>query len=215
MNKLLIPKILHHIDCTDFDAVSACLQAQTAQQINLINWEKYPYCPEVFFRMMYNDFALYIRFDVKEKYVRARAVGNHSPVYLDSCVELFLSPECNDEYYNLEINCIGTKLFKYRKFGMNPDPASGEIVSMIRCRSSLGDTPFEEREGENSWNMLVIIPWAAYWKHQIKPASGLKMRGNLYKCGNELSEPHYVSWNKIEVEFPSFHQPHFFGEFVF
>ena len=215
MKKLLIPKILHKIDSADFDAVADYLQEQTALQIDVINWEKYPYCPEVLFRMMYDDFAFYIRFDVKEKYVRARATENHGSVYLDSCLELFLSPECNDKYYNLEINCIGAKLFKYRKQGGDPEPASDEIMSMIRCRSSLGNVPFEERTGENIWNMVVIIPFEAYWKHQIKPVSGLKIRGNLYKCGNELSEPHYVSWNKIDTEYPSFHQPHFFGEFEF
>jgi len=212
---LLIPKILHKIDCTDFDAIAEYLQKQTAHPISIINWEKYPYCPDVSFHIMYDDFAFYIRFDVKEKYVRARAIGNHSSVWLDSCVELFLSPDGNDEYYNLEMNCIGTKLFKFRKQGEVAEIASDEIMSKIRCRSSLGSTPFEEIEGNNIWNMVVIIPFAAYWKHRIKPVTGLKIRGNLYKCGNELSEPHYVSWNKIDVESPSFHQPRFFGEFEF
>jgi len=215
MNKLLIPKFLHKIDCADFDAVSDCLQKSTPGAINIINWDKYPYCPKVFFRMMYDDFALYIRFDVEEKYVRAQSVENQSSVCVDSCLELFLSPESNDEYYNLEINCIGTKLFKYRKLGMAPELASDEVLAKIRCRSSLGNLPFEERAGNNVWNMIVIIPFEVYWKHPIKPATGLKMRGNLYKCGDELSELHYLSWNRIETERPSFHQPRFFGEFEF
>ena len=215
MKKLLIPKLLHKIDTTDLDVVANYLQEQTAQQIDIINWKNYPYCPEVSFRISYDDSAFYIRFDVAEKCVRARAAKNNDPVWLDSCLELFLSPESNDEYYNLEINCIGTKLFKYKNPETEPQLASDEIISKIRCRSSLGNIPFEEKEGEHVWNLVVIIPFAAYWKHQIKPATGLKIRGNLYKCGDELSEPHYVSWNKIDVEYPSFHQPRFFGEFEF
>ena len=213
MNKLLIPKILHNIDCTDFNTVSDYLQNQTPQRINIVNWKKYPYRPEVSFRMMYNDFAFYIRFDVKENYVRARATRNNSQVCLDSCLELFISPENNDEYYNLEMNCIGAKLFKCRKVEMSPELASDEVISTIRCRSSLGNLPFEEKKGEITWNMVVIIPFEAFWKHRIKPVKGLKIRGNLYKCGDELSEPHYLSWNKIDTESPNFHKPRFFGEF--
>ena len=215
MKKLLIPKLLNKIDCTDFDVVAEYLLNQTPRAINVINWKKYPYCPEVLFRIMYDDVALYLRFDVKEKYVRAQAAENQSQVCIDSCLELFLSPDGNDEYYNLEINCIGTKLFKYRKLGMEPELANDEMLAEIRCRSSLGNLPFEERIGDHVWNLLVIIPFAAFWKHQIKPASGLKMWGNFYKCGDELSERHYLSWNEIETERPSFHQPRFFGEFEF
>ena len=213
MNKLLIPKIPQNVARADFDAVSDYLQKQPPQPINIINWATYLYRPEVTFRMMYDDFAFYIRFDVKEKHIRARATENNSQVCSDSCLELFLSPENNDEYYNLEINCIGTKLFKCRKEGTHPELASEEVISKIRCRSSLGNLPFEEKKGEFTWNMIVIIPFETYWKHRIKPVTGLKMSGNLYKCGDELSEPHYLSWNKIDTETPSFHKPRFFGGF--
>ena len=215
MEKIIIPKLLSEIDSSNPDIIGDYLQRQPAQKINVINWDNYPYCPEVFFRIMYDDEAFYFRFDVNEKYIRARAATNNGFVWLDSCLEFFLSPEGNDVYYNLETNCIGTKLLGLRKPGAEPELASDEILSKIRCWSSLGDVPFEERKGEFVWNLIAIIPFSSYWKHPVKPVSGLKMKGNFYKCGDELSEPHYVSWNKINTETPSFHQPCFFGELEF
>ncbi|MFY9152364.1 MAG: carbohydrate-binding family 9-like protein, partial [Prolixibacteraceae bacterium] len=59
------------------------------------------------------------------------------------------------------------------------------------------------------------IPWEVFYKHELKPVSGKKMRGNFYKCGDGLSVPHFVSWTKIKTEKPSFHEPAFFGGLEF
>ncbi|MCD6337129.1 MAG: hypothetical protein J7M01_02720, partial [Candidatus Marinimicrobia bacterium] len=37
--------------------------------------------------------------------------------------------------------------------------------------------------------------------------------GNLYKCGDKTSHPHWASWSPIDKL--NFHQPKHFGEFVF
>jgi hypothetical protein len=47
------------------------------------------------------------------------------------------------------------------------------------------------------------------------PVKGKKMRGNFYKCGDELSVPHFVSWTKINTPNPSFHVPECFGGLEF
>jgi hypothetical protein len=41
------------------------------------------------------------------------------------------------------------------------------------------------------------------------------MRGNFYKCGDELGVPHFVSWTKIKTDSPAFHMPEFFGGLEF
>ena len=38
---------------------------------------------------------------------------------------------------------------------------------------------------------------------------------NLYKCGYNLSHPHFLSWRPIRTEKPYFHRPEFFGEVTF
>ncbi len=134
---------------------------------------------------------------------------------MDSCVEFFLSPEGNDDYYNLECNCIGTKLLGFRKLGAQSEHASDSIMDNIQVYSSLGNEPFEEKTGSFSWYLEAKIPWSSFWQHQISNVKGKSMKANFYKCGDELSKPHYLSWNPIHTEQPSFHQPHFFGELIF
>ena len=41
------------------------------------------------------------------------------------------------------------------------------------------------------------------------------MRGNFYKCGNQLPKPHFLSWNPIPTDNVQFHCPEFFGELDF
>ena len=38
---------------------------------------------------------------------------------------------------------------------------------------------------------------------------GLRARMNLYKCGDDLSHPHFLSWQPIEAPKPNFHLPAF------
>ena len=41
--------------------------------------------------------------------------------------------------------------------------------------------------------------------------SGKKLYANSYKCGDETVTPHFISWNRVEVPAPSFHEPEHFG----
>jgi hypothetical protein len=75
--------------------------------------------------------------------------------------------------------------------------------------------PFPELKKQTEWQITVAVPWNVFFKHNLNPASGTKMRGNFYKCGDELSVPHFVSWTKIKTEKPSFHNPEFFGGLEF
>ena len=62
--------------------------------------------PTVEVRALHDDEALYLRFDVQDRYVRGRTTESNGPVYTDSCVEFFLSVHDN-LYTNVEINCLG------------------------------------------------------------------------------------------------------------
>jgi hypothetical protein len=106
-------------------------------------------------------------------------------------------------------------LLGFRKKGEPAIHATNEQIDTIRRISSLGDTAFPERDDQTEWQITLAIPWETFFKHDLKPVSGKKMRANFYKCGDELSVPHFVSWTKIKTEKPSFHQPDFFGGLEF
>jgi hypothetical protein len=183
--------------------------------LKLVNWEEFPYCPEVSVQIAWNHDELFLQYHVKEQSVKGEVTESNGQVWTDSCVEFFLSPEGNDDYYNLEINCIGTALLGFRKKGEPTIHAPSEVIDKIRRISSLGDSPFPERKEHTEWQITLAIPWEAFFKHELNPDSGIKTRGNFYKCGDGLSVPHFVSWTKIKTEKPNFHAPEFFGGLEF
>ncbi|MDP3442680.1 MAG: carbohydrate-binding family 9-like protein, partial [Ignavibacteria bacterium] len=71
--------------------------------------------PVVKSKMIYDANNLYVIFRVEDRYIRCITKQINGPVWDDSCVELFFSPDSNspNKYFNLEINCGGTPLMYY------------------------------------------------------------------------------------------------------
>ncbi len=211
-----INQILEGFANPPLDLVTETLDQEiTPMKLEIANWEEYPYLPDVFVQIAWNENELFLQYKVSEQSVKAEITQSNGQVWTDSCVEFFLSPEGNDEYYNLEINCIGTILLGFRKKGEPAIHATDEQINKIRRFSSLGNAPFPELKEPTEWQITFAIPWTAFFKHELKSVSGMKMRGNFYKCGDGLKVPHFVSWTKIKTEKPSFHAPEFFGGLVF
>ena len=184
-------------------------------KLETVNWVEYPYKPDISVKIAWNENELFLQYQVNEQSVKGEITVSNGSVWTDSCVEFFLSPEGNDEYYNLEMNCIGTALLGFRKKGDPTVHATNDQITAIRRISTLGDSPFAEQKKPTAWKITIAIPWETFFKHHLKPQFGTKMRGNFYKCGDELSVPHFVSWTKIKTEKPNFHAPEFFGGLEF
>lgn len=211
-----VHKILQGFLNPPLDLVSETLDQEIEPlKLDVVNWEEFPYHPEVTVQIAYSDDELFLQYKVSEQAVKAEVAESNGMVWTDSCVEFFLSPEGNDVYYNLEMNCIGTALLGFRKKGDPTIHASAEQISSIRRVSSLGNSPFPEIKKQTNWQVTVALPWEVFFKDNLKPVSGKKMRGNFYKCGDELSVPHFVSWTKIKTDKPAFHMPEFFGGLEF
>lgn len=184
------------------------------QPIDIVNWPDYPYCPEVEFRIVHTGEAILLNYRVKEGSIRAVASSDQGRVWEDSCCEFFVRPENEVEYYNFECNCVGTLLLNYGKKGERLH-APEKILSDIKRWSSLGKKTFEERIGEVSWELSLIIPVSSLFNHDFKDLSGTVLRGNFYKCGDLLQTPHFLSWSEINLPVPCFHCPDFFGYLYF
>ena len=189
------------------------------ERIASVNWEEtFPYCPEVSFRIAHTGDAVLVHFKVKEEAVQAIASKDNGSVWKDSCVEFFVSPSCDDTYYNIESNCVGNILVQYGKKGPSRPVASLETVSLIRRWSSLGREPIMEPitgDGGVEWEYVEIIPKEVFFGDNIVSFSGMEMTANFYKCGDSLPTPHYLSWAPIEFERPQFHMPEFFRKIYF
>jgi len=215
MQQLYIKRL--RTECTSVANLSALMDQENIEfnAIECVNWEKFPYKPDVKFRIAHSNDAILINYQVEEDSVRAHYGEDNGSVWTDSCVEFFVIPADDGIYYNIESNCIGTVLLATGEDRHDRERASSEVLAGIQRWASLGKEPFEERTGKCSWQLSLVIPYTAFFKHSIKSLDGVTIRGNFYKCGDQLNIPHYISWNKIETEKPDFHRPDFFGELYF
>ena len=180
--------------------------------IACVNWkEEYPYAPQAKFRLAHIGESLLVDYCVTEESVAAVATHDNGRVWEDSCCELFIEPEAGGPYYNIECNCAGMLLIACGAEREGREPASPAILSGVKRWSSLGREPFEERIGRVTWHISLIVPATTLFKHHIAFFSGLKVRGNAYKCGDLLQRPHFLSWKPISIPAPDFHRPDFFA----
>ena len=184
------------------------------QVIDCVNWTEFQYKPEVRFKISNDATKIYLRFEVREKYIRAVETDINGKVYQDSCVEFFISPLSDGNYYNFEFNCIGVPHVAYGPDRHQRGLLPIEIIEQIKVKPSLGTTPFDEKEGDFSWSLEVEIPINCFIHGQLDSFHGLKSKANFYKCGDLTSIPHYLSWNPIGTENPDFHQYPFFGDLL-
>lgn len=208
--KTIIPFIENPSADTEIPAKSLRLA------ISQNNWkEDYPYSPKVEARLWHDGNNLYINYNVDEENVAAVADKDNGDVYKDACVEFFISFD-DSGYYNVEANCIGRLLLSHRKDRKTGvEHASTDILEGIKRKPSLGVDPFECREQKEPWQLTLSIPISTFFKHNFKNYRGLKAKCNIYKCGDNLPRPHFLSLYPIKAENPDFHRPEFFCPITF
>lgn len=179
--------------------------------IENINWKTFPYKPEVKFRIAHTGNLILLKYYVREKNIQAKVSTINGDVYKDSCVEFFISPTADTNYYNFEFNCIGIAHVAFGASRHNRQLVTTDVLQSIITKSSLGTKTFTEKQGDFTWELFVQIPLSCFVNDSIDRLNGLTTKGNFYKCGDELSEAHFVSWNPIKTESPDYHRPEFFG----
>lgn len=195
------------------EAIPALLDEEKIafQPVATVNWADFPYAPEVQFRIAYTQNAILLHYKVKEASVRAVAGRDNGPVWEDACVEFFSIPADDGIYYNVECNCAGALLVGAGSGREGRRHAPQDVLDKVQRWSSLGREAFEERVGDCTWEVALIIPFTTFFLHEITSLDGKNIRANFYKCGDKLQTPHFLSWNPIELPSPNFHCPQFFG----
>ncbi|MDR0711173.1 MAG: hypothetical protein LBF67_02340 [Prevotellaceae bacterium] len=203
---------LHSIN----DVAPQLFERIPSHPIACANWKEFPYTPKVEVKVAHTPSHLLLRYEVQENSIRARYTQHNQRVWTDSCVEFFASLDGNQTYYNFEFSCIGTPLLRYNVRPREGDMASPQTLNDILTHSSLGKQPIEEvRNGEFSWQLIVAIPHAAFFAHRLTDLKKQTFSANFYKCGDELTEPHYLSLFPIHTPTPNFHTPEFFQPLEF
>ncbi len=182
----------------------------TKHSITELNWKDYPYQPQVQFSIAYQEEFIFLKYYVAEKDLKATYIKPNDPVYKDSCVEFFISLGDDCKYYNFEFNSLGTCLAGYGNIKPEREYLSAHVIDKIKNIPSL-----TLNNGLAYWELTVSLPREVFCYHNFDTFKGLKGKVNFYKCGDDLPEPHFLSWNRIETKMPDFHQPAFFGDIEF
>jgi hypothetical protein len=174
-------------------------------------------------KLAHTDDSLCTIFHVTETFVRSIWLNYQDPVCRDSCVELFVQPSPEGGYFNFEVNCGGTMLIYYIE---DPTPAGDrfrkytpvaiEHARRVRVATSMPRTTPLEIQEPIDWRVELMIPIAILepYAGPIGNISGRCWRGNLYKCADNSSHPHWASWSPIGEPL-NFHQPERFGKWQF
>ena len=165
-------------------------------------------------KMVYDEDYIYVIYRVKDRYVKSITEKINGPVWKDSAVEFFFSPESDNpiNYFNLEINCGGTPLFHHKK-----NRPSVEDIQKIEIKASLPKRVDPEIAEPVTWTISFKIPLNMLEKYTnvVRPKPGVLWRANFYKIAELSSNPHYITWNEVKNDKPQFHLPQFFGILAF
>lgn len=193
-----------------------------ALTLNYHMGEKPNHFPKVQAKIAYDSHNVYLIWKVEDQFIRAVAENHQGPVFKDSCVEFFFIPDNlgANEYFNLEMNCGGTMLFHHQDHEDRSSTRvsiSNEDIAKMKVAHSLPRMIPDEIQEKTTWYLEYSIPFQVLDKYYSleTPGSGTRWKANLYKCADDTSHPHWLTWSPIDFPRPNFHLPQFFGQLVF
>ncbi|PAY16171.1 hypothetical protein CKO51_28140 [Rhodopirellula sp. SM50] len=162
-------------------------------------------------KLLWDDQFLYVSFHCTDSDVLATRTERDSDVYRDDCVEVFASPEIGhpENYFNLEMNALGTQLDNYRPEGKTPDDEWNP--DGIRCAVIVDGTLNDSTDTDRGWTLEVAIPFRLF-QHVLpsgRPEVGDRWRLNLNRLEGNMAVK--SQWSQGDRNFPRFHHPDYFG----
>ena len=212
MRRLEIP-FLDTANVEQIDQLNQMMDSFPSVAIDCNPWPAYQANAEAKFLMAHNGEAILLKYIVSEKYLLAKEVNNGN-IHNDSCVELFIAFD-EKGYYNLEFNCLGFTKIGYGNGRNGRRLLPIEVIKQLSFSSKINANSTINTNAGFDWEIMLVIPHSIFTKHEITSFNHLKAKGNFYKCGDGLPQPHFLTWNKIEAEKPDFHRREFFGELEF
>ena len=210
MRKLVVPiQVVSQYE-TVFDRIKLLLEAGAEAVVDQVNWKKqFPRSLPVTVQLAHDGEQLYLYYKVTGEVVRAVNREDFGSVWEDSCVEFFMQREGEKTYRNFECNILGALLAASHETRAVGEKLTQDVASIFR--QSTIHHRYEAGRQVSDWSLYLEIPKKAMGFEADESLSGQKIRANFYKCGDETPEPHYISWNPIDLPSPDFHVPQFFG----
>jgi hypothetical protein len=214
MNTIPIPFISSADRNTPLEEITALLDVLPKHAIDQEPWPQFKNNCKADFSIAHCADAILLKYNVNEDVIRAVMHQTNQPVHKDNCVEFFIAMEPGEGYYNIEFNCFGICSTGYRYEGEERKFLPEEVIDKIK-RSITLKSSAESSATKYEWELTMVIPIDVFIFSKLNSFTGKKARGNFFKCGDDLPEPHFLAWNMIVSEKPDFHLPDFFGGLEF
>ena len=181
---------------------------EEAQEIRVgyANWGFEEYLPETSVFLAYDETGFYVKFVVKEANPQIDRTQHQKDVCNDSCVEFFVNfdPEHSEQYFNFEMNAIGTVNAAFRSDRFHYVALTKEEIDALQIK------PFiKAEEWGVEYHISVGFLQGKYPDFRMENCKYVK--ANMYQCGNEHMPKHRLSLFPVLSETPDFHRPEFFG----
>jgi Carbohydrate-binding family 9 len=203
----------------DADWNKAAWRSVTPVTLEYYMGEEPAHQPKVQAKVAYDDGFLYLIWRVEDKYVLAKRTKHQQDVCRDSCVEFFFTPGGDPKegsYFNLETSCAGVKLFGAQFASKDEKFTDQDFASIVTANSLTGPIDSEIVK-PTTWTLEYKIPLDLLEKFARieRPKPGVTWRANFYKCADDASHPHWLTWSPVTNTQPSFHLPKYFGILAF
>lgn len=212
MNKISVTSVEPLFRESNLDAISKYLDGIQSHEIACQPWKEYKTHNKAAFAIAYSNKNLFLKYYIEERFLKTIIRDINGDVHKDNCVEFFVAFE--NEYYNLEFNCLGSVKIGYGANRHGRTMLTSEIIKKIKIQNTLKSTLNTSNDCFH-WETLLVIPKEVFCFSSIESFEGLSCKANFYKCGDDLPDPHYLTWNMVQTTKPDFHQPEFFGELFF
>ncbi len=163
-------------------------------------------------RLSHEGRFLHLRFAIQEPQLRRMCTEHNQKVHTDSCMEIFLQREGESEYVNFEFSA-STKALVGRGAGRKDRILYPPfVIDQIPITLTL----LENTNVQSRYRLDVSIDLVLFglMKEEETP-SFIKLKGNIYKCGDGLKRPHYLCYAPIGTLKADFHTPSYFVPFKF
>jgi Carbohydrate-binding family 9 len=160
----------------------------------------------------FDDETLTIIFTAADDGIVATHVTHDAPLYEEDVVEAFLSPDTLTEYYEIEVNPLGTT-FDARISSPDGDRTTMQTDlawkagGMAAVRKLFGDA------GSIDVDTVMRIPFASMGR--ATPRTGETWRANFFRIDRHPAGAEFSAWQPTNKTPPDFHVPNAFGTLRF
>ncbi len=163
-------------------------------------------------RLIHEGRFLHLRYSILEPQMRRMCTEHNQRVHTDSCMEIFLQREGESEYVNFEFSA-STKALVGRGEGRE-----GRVLypPFVIDQIPITLTLLENTNTRSHYRLDVKLDLVLFGlMKEGETLSRLKLKGNIYKCGDGLKVPHYLCYAPIGTLKADFHTPSYFVPFKF